>query len=150
MMADHEFQEKMIALVRAFGWHRPTETPCGQPVTIAEAHALLEIARADGISQNELTVSLNLAKSTVSRLISKVEKRGWVLRQQNTQDRRAYQLFLTAKGSEIARQLAQARQAKMDGVLAHIPLGQRNEVLNALDILVKAIQAGGTDEILED
>ncbi|MEZ4709153.1 MAG: helix-turn-helix domain-containing protein [Caldilineaceae bacterium] len=87
-MADHDFQEKMIALVRAFGWHRPAETPCGQPVTIAEAHALLEIARADGISQNELTVSLNLAKSTVSRLISKIERRGWVQRQQNEQDRR--------------------------------------------------------------
>ncbi|MCB9148991.1 MAG: MarR family transcriptional regulator [Caldilineaceae bacterium] len=148
-MANHDFQEKMIALVRAFGWHRPAETPCGQPVTIAEAHALLEIARADGISQNELTVSLNLAKSTVSRLISKIEHRGWVVRQPHEQDRRAYRLFLTPKGSEIAQQLAQARQSKMDGILAQIPVGQRDDVLKSLDLLVKAIQAGETDEILE-
>ena len=148
-MPNHDFQEKMIALVRAFGWHRPAETPCGQPVTIAEAHALLEISRADGISQNELTVGLNLAKSTVSRLISKIERRGWVVRQPNEQDRRAYQLFLTAKGREIAQQLARARQSKMDGILAQIPMEQRNDVLKSLDLLVKAIQAGETDEILE-
>ena len=148
-MPNHDFQEKMIALVRAFGWHRPAETPCGQPVTIAEAHALLEISRADGISQNELTVGLNLAKSTVSRLISKIERRGWVVRQPNEQDRRAYRLFLTAKGREIAQQLARARQSKMDGILAQIPMEQRNDVLKSLDLLVKAIQAGETDEILE-
>ncbi|MCB9156276.1 MAG: MarR family transcriptional regulator [Caldilineaceae bacterium] len=148
-MPNHDFQEKMIALVRAFGWHRPAETPCGQPVTIAEAHALLEISRADGISQNELTVGLNLAKSTVSRLISKIERRGWVVRQPHEQDRRAYRLFLTAKGREIAQQLARARQSKMDGILAQIPMEQRNDVLKSLDLLVKAIQAGETDEILE-
>lgn len=149
-MTDNDLQEKLIVLVRAFGWHRPDETPCGQPVSIAEAHALLEISRADGISQNELTISLNLVKSTVSRLVSKLEQRAWVRRIQNKQDRRAYQLYLTTKGEEVTQQLAQARQSKMERILAQIPIEQRNNVLNSLDIMVKAIQAGGTDELFED
>jgi len=40
-----ELQERMIGLIRAFGLHRPDETPCGQPVAVAEAHALLELSR---------------------------------------------------------------------------------------------------------
>ena len=30
--ADLELQERMVALVRAFGLHKPDETPCGKPV----------------------------------------------------------------------------------------------------------------------
>jgi hypothetical protein len=37
---DLELQERMIGLVRAFGLHKPDETPCGQPVAVAGAHAL--------------------------------------------------------------------------------------------------------------
>jgi hypothetical protein len=33
----------MICLVRAFGLHKPDETPCGQPVAEAGAHALTEL-----------------------------------------------------------------------------------------------------------
>ena len=33
----------MIGLVRAFGLHKPDETPCGQPVAVAGAHALMEL-----------------------------------------------------------------------------------------------------------
>ena len=54
-------------LVRSLGLHKPDETPCGQPVSVAEAHALLEIAREPGISQNGLAGRLKLEKSTVSR-----------------------------------------------------------------------------------
>lgn len=35
------FQEQMIGLMRAFGLHKPDQTPCGQPVAVAEAHALM-------------------------------------------------------------------------------------------------------------
>ena len=51
------------------GWHRPDTTPCGRPVPIAEAHALLELSRTDRLTQQELAASLNLQKSTVSRIV---------------------------------------------------------------------------------
>jgi hypothetical protein len=35
-------QEQLIALIRVFGLHRPDQTPCGKPVAVAEAHALME------------------------------------------------------------------------------------------------------------
>lgn len=149
-MTENNFQERIITLVRAFGWHRPAETPCGQPISIAEAHALLEISRTDGISQNELAVSLNLAKSTVSRLVSKIVKRGWVRREQNQLDRRAYQLYLTGQGEQIARELSAARQAKMTSIVEYIPESQRDDVLASIDILIQAIRKGEQNEKLLD
>ena len=51
-------QEQLIALIRAFGLHRPDQTPCGKPVAVAEAHALMELAQMAPLSQNDLATRL--------------------------------------------------------------------------------------------
>ena len=133
------FQNQMVTLVRAFGWHRPASTPCGRPVPIAEAHALLELSSLDSMTQAELVTRLNLRKSTVSRLVSNLENRGWVTRGRDESDGRARNLSLTATGGEAAADLARARQAKMDKILERIPANQRKSVTQSLQTLVKAI-----------
>jgi len=60
-MTEDSFQDQVVNLVRAFGWHRPTSTPCGQPVHIAEAHALPELSKSESMTQRELALSINLA-----------------------------------------------------------------------------------------
>ena len=133
------FQERLVALTRAFGWHRPDSTPCGRPVPIAEAHALLELSRTDSLTQQELAAALNLQKSTVSRIVARLERQGWVHRQRNASDGRALDVALTAEGSHAARDLAHARARRMSGILEHIPEGQREEVIRALRTLTEAI-----------
>ena len=39
-----ELMESVVSFVRSFGLHRPEQTPCGQPVPVAEAHALMDLA----------------------------------------------------------------------------------------------------------
>lgn len=73
-------QASLIALIRAFRLHHPEKTPCGQSVSVAEAHALMELIQAVLLSQGELAKRLSLEKSTVSRLVSILEKRGWIER----------------------------------------------------------------------
>ncbi|MGC1310416.1 MAG: hypothetical protein WA885_24565 [Phormidesmis sp.] len=50
-----DLQESLIALIRAFGLHQPHQTPCGQPVAVAEAHALMELSSARSLSQKKLS-----------------------------------------------------------------------------------------------
>lgn len=134
-------QEHMVALIRAFGLHRPDETPCGQPVAVAEAHALMELTKCDGLSQNALCARLQLVKSTVSRMVSSLVKRGWVERQRDERDGRAVTLHLTDQGRTAARQLAEARQAKFTRLLERIPEEEREHVMDTLNILVEAMHA---------
>ena len=97
----------MVALVRAFGWHRPMSTPCGKPVPIAEAHALMELEKHPILTQHELTARLNLSKSTVSRLVGNMVKRGWVGRSRNATDGRVSDLRLTDAGQAALPTLGQ-------------------------------------------
>jgi hypothetical protein len=52
--AEHALQNQFIAFIRAFGLHQPEQTPCGEPVSVAEAHALIELSLAEQLSQNDL------------------------------------------------------------------------------------------------
>jgi DNA-binding MarR family transcriptional regulator len=134
-------QAQMVALVRAFGLHQPEQTPCGQPLPVAEAHALHELASSAPMAQRDLARWLRLEKSTVSRLVAILEQKGWVTRKKSTIDGRVLMLELTAAGQAIASQLAEARQARFARLTAAIPGDQREAVLQALHILVEAIDA---------
>ncbi len=138
-VSETAFQEQMVALTRAFGWHRPTHTPCGQPVSIAEAHALLELSRVRSMTQQELADKINLQKSTVSRLVSGLEARDWIARRRNGDDGRARDVFLTPTGEGAAADLASARRKKMDGILDRIPLERRGALADSLQLLIEAI-----------
>lgn len=134
-------QEQMIALVRAFGLHQGDRTPCGKPVSVAEAHALLELSRHAPLVQRDLAAWLRLEKSTVSRLVAQLEQRGWLRRERGEMDKREMLLSLTANGRQIAEELAEARRARFDRLLAAIPEARRESVTAALATLVEAIDA---------
>lgn len=139
--AAEELQEHMIAFVRAFGLHQGDRTPCGKPVSVAEAHALLELTRHAPLVQRDLAVWLRLEKSTVSRLVAQLVDRGWVLREQSEVDGRALLLSLTDDGRRIAGELAGARRARFERLLSAIPEAQRRAVSDALGVLVEALDA---------
>jgi DNA-binding MarR family transcriptional regulator len=132
-------QEQVVAFVRAFGLHRPAETPCGKPVPVSEAHALAELARGDGLTQNQLAARLRLEKSTVSRLVGQLADRGWVEREPHPTDGRAVRLHLTERGARVADEIEEARRRRFADLLERIPAAARDDVLQALAVLTEAL-----------
>lgn len=138
---EHALQRQFIAFVRAFGLHRPEQTPCGEPVAVAEAHALLELSLAEALSQNDLAARLQLEKSTISRLVGILEERAWISRTRSLHDRRVIDLRLTDAGRQAAEQLSMARQAKFARLLSALPAEQHPIILEALRLLTEALYA---------
>ena len=134
-----ELQERLVAFTRAFGLHQPDQTPCGEPVPVSEAHALIELARVEALGQVELGRRLQLEKSSVSRLVAQLIRRAWVERLADQRDGRVSLLRLTPGGQQAAMQLAQARAAKVARLLNDIPEHERDAVLHALDVLTEAL-----------
>jgi len=127
-----------MRFVRDFGLHQPDRTPCGQPLPVSEAHAMVEIAREGRLRQVELTRRLRLEKSTVSRLVTILERRGWVRRQAAGDDGRGILLELTEAGHTAAARQADARRDRLTALLARIPDDQRAAVVLALQTLAEA------------
>jgi DNA-binding MarR family transcriptional regulator len=55
----------------------------------------------DGISQEEITRKVLIDKGTTARAIQKLVKEGYVKKEQNPNDKRAYKVFLTEKAFQV-------------------------------------------------
>jgi len=61
---------------------------------------LTTLAKKAGISQEELSNELKIDKATTAKAIKKLEDEGYVFREIDLSDKRAYKLFLSPKGLE--------------------------------------------------
>ena len=135
----YELEHTLAAFIRAFGLHQAEQTPCGISVSVSEAQTLTELARTNGLTQSELVSFLRLEKSTVSRLVKGLDRRGWLERTAHPADGRAHLLTLTPEGKKKATQIATARREKFSALTQALPETQRETVLAALSTLVEAI-----------
>ena len=59
------------------------------------------LLRRDGLNQQELSERLHVDKATITRMVSKLIKLGYVRRDKDPDDKRAYRLFATQKARDI-------------------------------------------------
>ena len=132
-----EFQVALFEFVRDFGLLRQDETPCSMPVSVSDAHALTKLL--DGPSSpSELATYLGLTRSTVTRLLVKLDERSWVRRRADANDGRAYILELTANGRRQAERVKEARRTRISELLSRIPNGERDTVIRSMVLLSRA------------
>jgi DNA-binding MarR family transcriptional regulator len=145
MSSIDDLEERLVAFVRAFGLHQTERTPCGEPISVSQAHALTELA-AQPLTQAELARRLRLDRSVVSRLADALERRAWLRRERHPQDQRAVQLVLTARGRAAADRLAGARRARLATLLDGVPPAERDNVLRALEVLTDGLSKTSAKE----
>lgn len=136
-----ELTSGLVRFVRAFGLHRPDDTPCGAGVSVSEAHALALLATSGPVSQRELAAQLSLTKSTVSRLVDLLVGRAWIAVDTSDVDRRCRVLRLSAAGHAAGTTFERQRRERMTRLLDRIPPTRRAEILDVLRLLSDAASA---------
>jgi DNA-binding MarR family transcriptional regulator len=141
-------RRSMQQLFRKFGALASDSTPCGKPLPMAHAHALMLLLRDGGATQQTLCRSLGIDKSNVARLCAKMVEAGHVEQSPSEADGRSRVVALTAKGRRLAEEVDVASKARFRSLLDAIPKARRDAVLSALDTLVEAMNglAAATDE----
>lgn len=77
-------------------------------LTIGTYPYLVKLNILPGISQNEISKELNVDKAMSARTIKKLIELGYVKKEENEEDTRAYRLYLTDKGKSIIPQIMKA------------------------------------------
>lgn len=62
---------------------------------------LMELYKCDGRRQEDLATALNIDKGTTARALSNLEKQGYLKREVDKVDKRAYRVFLTTKAYDV-------------------------------------------------
>jgi DNA-binding MarR family transcriptional regulator len=132
-------RDKIQRFIQAFGLLR-NQTPCGKPISVSMAHALMHLAVAtEETTQSSIQKKLNLDKSNVTRLCTSLEEDGFIEQYRSSSDRRARILKLTPKGDRLSHSLLSASQERFKKVLAHIPKKFRSQLFQNFDLLTSAI-----------
>jgi DNA-binding MarR family transcriptional regulator len=62
---------------------------------------LMALCREDGVHQEDLAQSIKIDKATCTRAVKKLVKEGYITRKRDSEDKRAYRIFLTEKGKKM-------------------------------------------------
>jgi DNA-binding MarR family transcriptional regulator len=125
---------------------RQLQRDAGMPHIYYALLVLLAGAGQHGMRMTELAKSAKITRSRLSHAINRLEKHGWVRREDCPSDKRGQNAFLTAAGSEVLERsapghVAAVRQAIFDRLSAE-QLGQLGEIMR---LLAEGLQPEGTD-----
>ncbi len=90
------YQKLIIHLQKSFAGSRIDVTPI-------QVMLLFFLQQNDGLSLTQISQGLMLENPTVTGLIDRLEKLGYVKRSDHPKDRRVYLVHLTEKGNKVAK-----------------------------------------------
>jgi MarR family 2-MHQ and catechol resistance regulon transcriptional repressor len=94
------FYDALADLIRVYQF-RDRDRICCQDISVTQYYALESLARHGPLTLNELASQLYLDKSTVSRVVTAIERKKLLRRQPHEEDRRAVLLALTDAGRRL-------------------------------------------------
>jgi DNA-binding MarR family transcriptional regulator len=112
-------------------------TCCG--LSLAQCHALVEIGRAGTLSLVELARLLDLDASTMSRTVNNLVINGMTERALDPNDRRYVSIKLTQAGAKAFTDIETNMERYFVQIYSAIPAEKQAQVLESLQILIKAI-----------
>lgn len=126
-------------IVRNFAlFERDRIKPLG--FTMTQCYCLLEIMKKDRLTMQELSEKMNLNTSTMTRIVDKLVRDGYVERKRSETDRRIVTVGLTDKGALSARELNDTINSQYERIVKNLPKGRIDEVLSAVSLLMEALE----------
>ena len=100
-------------------------------MTYSQVLAIISIPN-DGIEMSELARKLGLDNSTITRLIARLEKKGWVAREKSKRDQRAIKVFLKTKGLIIQQDIEKKIESIGEKIKIEIDAEKKESTLEHL------------------
>ncbi|GAA2888041.1 hypothetical protein Acy02nite_81820 [Actinoplanes cyaneus] len=101
-------------------------------ITLSQHRALVLLATRGPQRMIDLADLLGVNSSTATRQCDRLQRRGFVQREPDPDDRRAVRVILTDAGRQLVRQVTDARRAEISAILHAMPNQSRTSLLAAL------------------
>lgn len=89
----------------------------------------------DQLNQVQLGALTLKDKPTLSRMITRMESKGWIQRQADASDGRSYYIRLTPKGQRLKSQVPKTLNQYFTPILETLPLRERQSLVGSLQKL---------------
>ena len=124
-------------LVRVYQF-RDRDRICCHDVSVTQCYALDALMRRGLVTMNELAAELCLDKSTTSRVVATLERKGYVARATHPRDGRAVLLTATASGKRLVERILDDLVEEKKQLLAEFPEEVRESAAELIQRLTSA------------
>jgi DNA-binding MarR family transcriptional regulator len=126
-------------LMRKFQMRDRNEiTCCG--VSVSQCYTLDALGEHGEMSMVQLARKMFLDKSTMTRVVDGLIERELVVRRFDDNDRRLIYVTLTAAGRKVLDGIRAQQMQSLRQILERIPAGERQKLLDGLEIFAEAVQ----------
>jgi len=138
-------RDALRRLLVAHGVLDKVERPCGTPLTTSHAWTLLELRERGAMTVTALAEHLNIDRTNVSRLCTRMASLGELERSPHPGDARARLVQLTRKGEHLADMIDASSTDHFAGVLDRLDTDVES-LIHTLDALTHALGERRTPE----
>jgi MarR family transcriptional regulator, 2-MHQ and catechol-resistance regulon repressor len=114
-----QLQDALERLVRVYQY-RDRDRICCYDVSVTQCHALEALVAGGTATLNELAALLYLDKSTTSRVVDALERKGYLTRARSPEDGRALELHATAAGRKLVERIREDLLGETAALLANV------------------------------
>ena len=126
-----ELHEAVSALVRLYQF-RDRDRICCHDVSVTQCHALEVLVEQGAQRSQALSAALRLDKSTTTRVVDALVRKGYVERTPELDDRRAVSLRATAAGKRLYHRINDELVADQEALLADVDSDVRQATIDVL------------------
>jgi DNA-binding MarR family transcriptional regulator len=135
-----DLYEALTDLVRVYQF-RDRDRICCYDISVTQCYALEALVRRGGMTMNDLAAHLYLDKSTASRVVDALERKGYVVRSQHPEDRRSVLLEATEEGRTLEGKIRDSILAEERQLLADFDPEIRRAMTQLIARLARAAAA---------
>ena len=118
-------------------------------LTYAEFSVMLVLFDKEGCSQDDMTNYLHVDKAAITRVIKKLESRGYLFRKQDEIDRRLKRLFLTEEGKETEKKIKEIVQKILNYLTEDFSDLEKDTVVRCLHSMAQKLVKADFSTIFE-
>jgi DNA-binding MarR family transcriptional regulator len=134
---------ELYNLLQEIAWHFGSQGfngECCKDLSLVEYMALKKIYEYNKLSIQDVGNALNFTKSGATRIIDRLESKGYVLRKRSPKDGRVCCAVITDKGKEVIIETIKNYTSYLEDVLKEFESQKVEGIKDSLEILVNAIQ----------
>lgn len=113
--------------------------PDMQDITVAQFKVLLLLSRVKTMKPSDLWQTLQVDSAAITRMLDRLEKKGLILRERSTTDRRQIDIRLSAQGKAVARRIPQIAADTLNQLTDCL---SEKELTQFMHLLVKILRHG--------
>lgn len=134
-----DIYNSLLEIAWRFGNHGINGECCGD-LSLVEFMSLKKTYEHKDLSIQEIGTALNFTKSGATRIIDRLENRGYVRRERSAVDGRVCCVNITAEGKEVIAKILQEYTVYLQDILQDLQPQVIDKIKDILGILVESVQ----------